>query len=273
MRRTALTLSAFALISTLGACSGSNDTTSGDSNNESSGGAFQNVASLVSNASQSMTSKKTVTFDFKTAGGAAQGPMAAMSNMSCEIDMAKSLMSCDGPMSMVITEQAAYMKMPGSGGSGKPWVKTEMASDAMKQGFSSMSMKKFSDIEAMLPNGSKITNTSQETVAGERTTRYEVTTDVAKAATEAKGMAKSGMRVLQKQGIKEVERTVWVGPDGLPAKVESTTPAMEVMGQKIPKSTITVTYSDWGKPVDITVPPESKIRDMPAIPSMPNMPN
>ncbi|MDR7301278.1 hypothetical protein [Haloactinomyces albus] len=280
MRRTAIALSTAALVTALGACGSQSGGTAQSAGSQDSGrksiAPVSNISALVSKAGESMDKKQTVTLNIDISGGAPA--MAGMGEQECRLDTAKSMMSCAGATPMVMTKKAMYIKMPEAmGGSrSKPWTKmTFDANGMLGQSMAKMGkFRKFSDLEAMLPPGSTITSTAEEQVSGKQAIRYEVTTDLTKAADQGSKLVKSSRQMLIKQGITELDQTIWVGSDGLPLKVKSVTPSMTVMNQQVPETTTTVTYSDWGKPVDITVPPASKVSEMemPQIPGMPQPP-
>ncbi|MBA8825060.1 hypothetical protein FHX42_002411 [Saccharopolyspora lacisalsi] len=83
-------------------------------------------------------------------------------------------------------------------------------------------------------------------------------------------LAEKSYQMLTKAGVTELNQTIWIGPERLPARVESVTPPMTVMGRQVPETTTTITYSDWGEPVKITVPPPEKVREsaMPKVPGI-----
>nr|WP_218863659.1 hypothetical protein [Actinopolyspora biskrensis] len=259
-----MTLSALALISTLGAC-GSSPEQSGDSGNQqsSSDAALQNVSALVSQASTKMNDKKTVTMKVSAEGGAMQGsPAAGLQNQTCQVDISNAKVACEGAGESIVTEDAVYIKMPGQGQSGKPWMKQSLNSSGLSKNMGQMGkMLQFSDIKSILPPGSEITDQKEVQLNGEQATRYDAVTDLQKAAAKSEGLQKSSFETLINAGVNEISKTLWVDSNNLLMKVESVTPSMKIAGQQIPESTRTITYSDWGEPVDITVPPASKVNE------------
>ncbi|SFT97661.1 hypothetical protein SAMN04487904_1185 [Actinopolyspora lacussalsi subsp. righensis] len=270
MRRTTLALSALALITTLGACgTTSSDQAStgngGDGQSQSSGSeqTFHQISGLVSQTSNTMDGKQTVTMKMEIEGGSgAQGSMmSAMGGQTCQLDLAASEMSCDGAVPVVMTEKAIYIKMPGAAQSGKPWTKTSTGSAGTTGNMGQLgSMRQYSDIESMLPEGSSIESTEQVTLNGEQATKYEVVTDLSEVMSRSGNSVKGAYELFQKQGIEELRKTVWIGPNDLPMRVKTVTPKMEVMGTEVPETTTKITYSGWGEPVDITVPPADKVQ-------------
>lgn len=278
MRRKTLALSALALVTTLSACSGQTGRTAQPEGDQGSGDrAFKPVSSisaLVSQASDSADAQRTVTFTTKISGGPAA--LDSMPPNTCQVDIAKSMMSCDGAAEMVVTQDAMYVKMPVPGQ--KPWRKISYRSGgAMSQMMSKVStFKRFTEFEKMLPKGSTITGTKRTEVNGKAATRYDVTVDPTKLPKSSNQLAQLGQDVMRKNGITELHSTFWVSDQGLPLKYTTTVPPMTAMGREIPEITTTVTYSDWGKPVEITVPPASKVGEgvqMPKIPELPKQPN
>ncbi|GAB3277730.1 hypothetical protein [Parasphingorhabdus pacifica] len=258
MRRTTIALSAVALTMTLGACSQGTDNAqpAPDSDNSQSQeqGPFNDAVSLASNVDSSVGKNQSVVMNVEVVG-------AMQSNMECQVDIKKELTACtSGQVETILTPDATYSKMPGLGeDSGKPWTKYSSESESpMSQ---SGSFGKMTDFEALLPPGTTITNSAPEQVAGEETTRYDVVVDVEKAMAEAEESQRQMYQAALDAGVTETTATTWVNADGLPVKVESTTPAMEVMGRKIPENTTKVTYKDWGKPVNIELPPADQVQE------------
>ncbi|MER7081234.1 hypothetical protein SAMN02982929_06550 [Saccharopolyspora kobensis] len=265
MRRIATALTAAALAATLGACSQGGTPTGTPAAGDTA--PIKDISSLVKTAKTSMDEQKTVTVSF-----AGTGPIAQLyASMKCEVDVEKTAMGCTGgPSEMVVTTDGIFMKSPQlaqlGGDPSKPWLKVP-ANDEMAQQFGELG--KIGDFEAMLPAGSTITSTSEEQVDGKDTTRYEVTTDLQQASANASGAQQAGLKIMLDSGVTELKQTVWVDSDGLPVKIDSTTPALKFQGQEIPESQLSMRYSDWGKPVQITVPPAEQVQDMPSIPGMP----
>ena len=126
------------------------------------------------------------------------------------------------------------------------------------------------DLNEVVGSGTTIANSTEEQVDGQNTVRYELVTDVQQAAAEAESeAAKNSYQLLLDNGVTELKSTLWIGEDGLPVKAEAVNPAMNVMGREIPETTVTMTYSDWGAPVQITEPPADQVQEM-NTPSMPN---
>ncbi|MEV0056906.1 hypothetical protein AB0H34_41265 [Saccharopolyspora shandongensis] len=261
VRRTTVALSAAALAITLGACSQGGTPASpgnaGQEQTESSSSPFKDISSLISSAKSNMDAKKTVTVSFEGTGA-----VQALGSTKCQLDIAQTEMACTGATEMVFTKDGMYIKSPElaqlSGDPSKPWLKMA-ANDSMAQQLGQLG--KINDFESMLPPGSKITSSAKEQVDGQEATRYEIVTDLKEAAAGAKPEEKPAFQALADAGVTELKQTVWVDAEGLPLKTDSTTPALTVAGQQIPESTMTVHYSDWGKPVQITVPPADQVQE------------
>ncbi|MHA6805578.1 hypothetical protein [Salinifilum ghardaiensis] len=272
MRRTTMTLSAVTLTAAvLSACgSPAGDSSSGDGGQNSSGGAFDSVTSLVDASTQSMNGKDTARMAIDIAGGPQGGQ-----HLDCQVDLGKQDVACGGDQELVSTGDAVYVKVPQmaelGGESGKPWMKTDISGMPQQQG---ADVSKFQDLQSMLPPGTEIANTSEEQVDGQQATKYETVTDVRKAVQEAPEQQKKILQPVADAGVDQLRQTVWVGEDDLPIRVKSVVPPMEIMGQQVPETTTTVNYSEWGEPVDITVPPADQVQEMPGMggntPQMPN---
>lgn len=265
VRRTAIALSAVALTATLGACSQGTDAaqpeqktdTEQNGQEQGSNSPFNDASSLVSHVDSSIDKQQTVVMSIEM-----DGTNAMLPSMECEVDVAAASTSCTSEqMEVILTPEATFTKMPGLAGTiGKPWTKVSNSGGGPLSGNPAGSFHMATDFEKMLPPGASITNSSPEQLDGEETTRYEVVIDLNKAVAEASEAQRQLYQTALDAGVTETTTTVWIDADGLPTKVESVTPAMKAMGQEIPESTMRIDYKDWGKPVNIELPPADQVQ-------------
>lgn len=178
-----------------------------------------------------------------------------------------------GSMEMRVVSKVLYMKLPtslaGQAGmpAGKPWVKisadgTDPLSKTLGPLVSSLDQnfdisKQMEQVKA----AGTIDKTAKETLNGEQVTHYWLTIDLQKAV---QNLPDPEMRKLAEKGAassssKTIKEEMWVNADNLPVQVVAGTPA--IAGQ--PAGTVTVKYTDWGKPVDVQAPSADQISELP----------
>src|SRR4051812_37045532 len=178
-----------------------------------------------------------------------------------------------GSMEMVVVDKVLYMKLPTSlaGQAGlpadKPWVKisadgTDPLSKTLGPLVSSLDQnfditKQMEQVKA----AGTIDKTAKETLNGEQVTHYWLTIDLQKAV---QNLPDPEMRKLAEKGAaasatKTIKEEMWVNADNLPVQVVAGTPA--IAGQQA--GSVTVKYTDWGKPVDIQAPKPEQISELP----------
>jgi hypothetical protein len=174
-------------------------------------------------------------------------------------------------MEMVVTPTVMYMNAGPEGAKltgGKPWMKIEF-SDVLGAGDADAVEKSMTQEQdptaqlALLEKSGDITKVGEEKVDGVETMHYRGTVDVAaalKATAEELKLSPAVLRQLkaanEKVGGTTADIDLWADPKGLPVK-------QTVKRQtKDGPTTSTVTYKDWGKPVDVTPPPADQTFDM-----------
>ncbi|GAA3355019.1 hypothetical protein [Saccharopolyspora gregorii] len=277
MRRTSIAVCTVALTATLGGCAlgqnpgGAGETGSSDSGAQQ-GGAYSDLASLVSGASQAMDDSKSYKLKLNATLGSAGGLQS-----DCDVDAAKSAMSCTGTTGeIIVIDGETYMNNPQlnsmGGDPGKPWAHIAQNSPAAAVGGAqSTALSEAADFRKLLPEGSQFTAAGSDTVDGTQATKYEVVTNINDVVGSAEGILKQSYEMMLKAGVTELKQTVWADEEGRPLKVEQVTPPMNIAGQQVGESTTTLTYSDWGKPVSVAKPDASQIREfeMPGLPQGP----
>lgn len=162
----------------------------------------------------------------------------------------------------IITPQAIYiggeaLPLP----SGKKFLKIGVTEDnpiAKSYRGLSESFTKAGDLEQAVAEWKNLGNlkaAGTETVDGVTATKYTGSIDPKNPPASASKAVKDGYTALAAAGVTSIETTIWVGPDGLPLKVTTTTVGGETA------STSTITYEDWGSAVDVTVPAEADVTD------------
>lgn len=100
---------------------------------------------------------------------------------------------------------------------------------------------------------SELTLVGEEKVGGETTHHYLAVIDTSKLTQD---------NPVAGADAKKLDYHVWLGTDNLVRKFSLD--AGDGLGA------MEMTFSDWGKPVDVKAPPKDKVTEMPALPSSPN---
>jgi hypothetical protein len=165
-----------------------------------------------------------------------------------------------GSMQMVVVDGTSYLKLPTGlaglmGGSDKPWVKFDLGSDdAVAQALGSTAG--FADqvdptqLINQIKSAGTITKVTHETLNGQPTTHYAITVDVAKLA----GAEKQSMAGLD---VKTLPFDIWVDSDNLPVRIITKVGYADPVSGSAQQVAITVNYTAWGQPVNVTAPPAS----------------
>jgi hypothetical protein len=193
-----------------------------------------------------------------TPGTTGQRATGVMRFKGAGVDFAMTMTLPGGKtMKMVVVGGTAYMNV-GEKYQGKNWIRVVPGgSDPLSKALGPMLAQLGTglDLDTQLAGvkDSKITEVTRTTLAGEPVTKYTlVSSEDALLAQADKLAATPELRDALRTQFKGAhgESVLWIGADNLPRRVDS-----RVVGRKVPPTTTTVTYSDWGKPVAISVPP------------------
>ncbi|MGP4024621.1 LppX_LprAFG lipoprotein [Actinomadura sp. 3N407] len=159
-----------------------------------------------------------------------------------------------------------YIKLPsvaGGGTSGKPWIKMSVDEIGKKTGISfdkllqqSQQMDPVQNTK-LLTASKDVREVGKENVDGVETTHYtgtyRVEDAVAKLPPESQEMYRKGAAL---SGMGNMHFDLWVDDRQLPRKM-----AMKSQQTADGAMNMTIKYRDFGKPVQITAPPESQVTD------------
>jgi hypothetical protein len=112
--------------------------------------------------------------------------------------------------------------------------------------------------------GENVSEVGTEDIRGEQATHYRMQLDLRQAATlldaDAREQLESALEML---GTDTLPVDLWVNADGLPVRVryEMAFAGSEIEQLKDAKTTFSIDYFDWGKPVTVTVPDPSEVED------------
>lgn len=279
MRTSVLAAGGVALALVLSACGGDGDSKDsalpGGDNGANSGAVFSDISQLVASAQEQTNKSQSSSFTMEMDMGGmrmqAQGEgVYAGANtqmfMTMQMDMPELQgMGMDNMnVEMILDGQTMYMKMPSdlNPDPSKPWVKMSMGEAMGSQNFDQMAQQ--SDPTKMLEQlqqaGGEITGTEQTTLDGQNVTRYTIELDLSKAGdmvgdpSIASAIPEGTMIPLE----------LYLNGENLPVRVEMNMDEF-IQSAGVPgldSAKMVMTYSDWGKPVNIQTPPADQVTDM-----------
>jgi hypothetical protein len=112
--------------------------------------------------------------------------------------------------------------------------------------------------------GDSVSEVGSEEIRGEQATHYRAQLDLRQAASSLDADAREELEsALEMLGTHTLPVDLWVNGDGLPVRVryEMSFAGSEIEQLKDAKTTFSVDYFDWGKPVTVTVPDPSEVED------------
>jgi hypothetical protein len=161
-----------------------------------------------------------------------------------------------GPVQVVVSGGDVYIKGLGMGEPGKPWTKNPGAAQqlaaALQQADPRQALQILSGVGALHRVGN-------DRVNGVLATHYTVTVDLAKAAQRNAQVARV-LDELIKQGVRAEATQVWVDSAQRPVRIATSVQVPDPTAKtRSSTSAQQVDFTDWGKPVTITVPPASQV--------------
>lgn len=159
----------------------------------------------------------------------------------------------------------------------KPWSKSTLTEPIVptQEGTSGAAAEKsnnpLANVDKLVRSG-EIRVVGQELVNGVETTHYAGTISVARLLEDANLTDETREWTQQSYkslGLDHMAVDLWVGRDDLPVKQVSVAPIK--MAKTVVAKT-TVTYSDWGRPIDLTPPPASQVEDLGVLPPLGPLP-
>lgn len=283
MRRPLVGTGALACAMALGACSGG------------IGGeplaAYDDTAELAAAAKQSTNENNTATFTMEMD----MGPMSMTGSGEgkwdgADTETAMTIQAMQQEFEVRMLEEVLYMKMPDMGamtgqspaetsGDEPSWI--TMSLDEMPGEFDEMlEQNDPSQTLDMLEDSGEIVRTDEDTeLDGEPVTYYEIEVDAQELMDEYEmGMESMPDGSFDELGIDSLPLELWLNEDNLPVQFtidfgEMMRTVAEQGGETLPDgmedASMTMTYDNWGEPVDIEAPPEEEIDESAELP-MPN---
>jgi hypothetical protein len=272
MRRTAVLVCGVIAALALAACgakteSGTPVAAGGPASAATSGATkFGTVAELAAAVATSSRSKQSAHFstEVTTAQGAMKG--TGVYRQDAEgVSEQMTMSTPQGEMQMVIVPNAIYLKMAqlAQVTGGKPWIKiTPDGTDPMSRALGGLlnSVQQQADVTKAIEKikaAGTITGTSKETVDGVQATHYAIKVSVAKLAEAEQDPTLKQMYQAATQQVGTLDYDVWLNGDNLPIKFVTNS---VVSGHPVKG---TGSYTQWGQPVQVTVPPADQIGQFP----------
>ncbi|MBA2638905.1 MAG: LppX_LprAFG lipoprotein [Nocardioidaceae bacterium] len=169
------------------------------------------------------------------------------------LDMSIALPGVDG-LSMIAVDQTIYLNLGQQSGGKYVAVELDDPSNPLAQQFGGLleAADPASTLEAFDKALTGLDEVGSETVDGVDTTRYRAALDTSKLLAQggAGGALPPGAAA---QLPKTFVYDVWIGADDLIRQL-----SFDIQG-----TSSTLTFSDWGEPVDVTAPPKSQIAQAP----------
>ncbi|WP_067812232.1 hypothetical protein [Actinomadura kijaniata] len=253
-------------------CLGEAKNTAGEAGENIRLTAAQVLGKAADKTAQTDTFKAEVTVDGKLTQGSMNMKMTMETRLRPEVAMrmVTSPTSVAGQtvpgMEMRLVGDAMYMKMPqmAARNGGKPWARISL--DAVGQAAGGVNYRQLldqakqqspADQVKMFTTSKDVQQVGTETVDGVRTTHYKGTYNPQEALTKLDPQSRQAMeRTYAQLGTTAIPFDLWVGDDSLPRKMTmSMQTAMGTMST-------TALYRDYGKPIQVAVPPASEVGDM-----------
>jgi hypothetical protein len=169
------------------------------------------------------------------------------------------------PVDTIVTGDVLYMRSPVFARTltgGKQWIKVDLAELAKQRGTDVSSFLNASPTPASalayLAGATDVKKVGSESVGGVTSTHYDVTVDLQRAASHAKGSLRASVeRVISHSRLKTLPLDVWVDGSGYIRKVSY----QEHAGSG-PPSEVTMELHDFGSSVSIKPPPGASVVDL-----------
>jgi hypothetical protein len=164
----------------------------------------------------------------------------------------------------ILLPDAAYLRPPvpaGQPAPARPWMRVDRTStDPVAKRLAALVTTLTDSADPTLSlhryaATTRIAGAAPDTVDGVPTVRYAIVVDLAKAAAqESDPTTKAQLQEQVRAGLSVVTSTLWLDALNRPVRSE--------VRQVLPGGTLSLTgsYRDWGRPVEIDAPPASQVR-------------
>jgi hypothetical protein len=223
-------------------------------------------------------------FELRMSGGVAASPLPiefmvsgavdpATKRTRAEMDLGALLPAGSGApskLAFIADGDVLYLQLPAAaaaGAGGKPWMKVDASS--LTKGLSGgsgalpSSTNPLDSFEKLRAVDAKIEDLGTETVRGTKTTHFRTHLDLAKAITDLPADRRPPIDDAVLSSFKDVPADVWLDDQDRPRRQQM---RFDLAGAGQPGTlTMTVEAFDYGKAVDIEVPPADQVTDAPGM--------
>jgi hypothetical protein len=207
--------------------------------------------------------------DFAISGAGLEGTGSGVFNTgdgrNGQLSMKVTASGREIPVDTIVTGDVLYMRSPvfvQAVTGGKQWIKLDLAKLAEQRGADLSSFLNASPTPtnalAYLAGATEVEKVGSESVQGVKSTHYQVTVDLQRAASHAKGSQREALeRIISQSRLKTLPLDVWVDGSGYIRKVSY----QEHAGRRQPAE-VTMELHDFGAPVSIKPPPSGSVVDL-----------
>jgi hypothetical protein len=223
----------------------------------------------IANAATKTASAGSVEADFDLSGQGLKGKGSGVFNTgkarTGQLSMTVTSNNQDVQVDTIVTGDTICMRSPVFDrvlSQGKDWIKLDVVALAQQRGVDLSSLLDASPTPAnalaYLHGARDVRKIGANTVGGVKTTHYQVTVDLEKAAARASGSERAALRrVISQSKQKTLPLDVWIDGNGYIRRVSYD----ERQGQQQPAQ-VTMELHDFGAPVTIKPPPSQSVVDL-----------
>ena len=207
--------------------------------------------------------------DFSVSGQGLSGSGSGVFNSSTDgTGQVRMTLSAGGrqiPVETVISGDVFYLRSPAFAQAltrNKQWIKLDLKTLSSRTGNDLSGILDASPTPAnalaYLRGSGRVDEVGSDRVGGAKTTHYDVTVNLDRAAEHARGSTRDAVRgVIAQSGIKTLPLDVWVDGSGYIRKV-----SYEEHAGRRQAAQVTMELHDFGKRVSITPPPKDSVVDL-----------
>lgn len=226
-------------------------------------------ASDIAGAAKKTARSGSLEADFTIAGaglnGSGTGVFNTGASRSGQLTMTVTAGGREIPVDTTVTGDVLYMRSPVFSQTltgGKQWIKVDLAALAKQRGTDLSSFLNASPTPtnalAYLGGASDVKKVGSESVRGVKSTHYDVTVDLQRAASHARGSVRTSLeRVISQSRLKTLPLDVWVDGSGYIRKV-----SYQENGGSGQAAQVTMELHDFGTAVSIKPPPSGAVVDL-----------
>jgi hypothetical protein len=233
------------------------------------GGGGSASADDIARAAKKTTRAGSLEADFAISGAGLEGNGSGVFNTgdgrNGQVTMKVTASGREIPVDTIVTGEVLYMRSPVFAQvvtGGKQWIKLDLAELARRRGADLSSFLNASPTPtnalAYLAGASDVKKVGSDTVQSAKSTHYEVTIDLERAASHAQGSEREALkRLIAQSGLKKLPLDVWVDGSGYIRKVSYE----EHAGRREPAQ-VTMELHNFAGPVSIKPPPSESVVDL-----------